>query len=54
MSKKEKIQLILQWAKNPSDTHSDSELEELGFTDFEDVLIEVTIKGCEELLKSLC
>lgn len=50
MSKEEKYLFILNLVKNDIG-YSDVELENIGFTDFDEVLKEVVLTGLEVLLK---
>lgn len=50
MSKEEKYLFILNMIQNDEGC-SDAELERIGFTDFDEVLKEIVLKGLEVLLK---
>lgn len=51
MSKEEKYLFILNLVKNEEEGYSYAELQRMGFTDFDEVIKEVMLKGLEVLLK---
>lgn len=52
MSKEEKYLFVINMIKNDEGC-SEVELEKIGFTDFDDVIKEIALKGLEVLLKGL-
>ena len=53
MTKREKVQFILDWTKNPEETYSDRDLSDMGFNDFFEVLNKCVQVGCQKLLEEM-